>query len=63
MKKLFLTALMCVLTMSTFAQIKSFAVKGNRRGDFGLGVGLTMPVMENIVVYAHAHSSHKHHHH
>ena len=39
MKKLFLTALMCVLTMSTFAQIKSFEVKGNLRGDFGLGVG------------------------
>lgn len=48
MKKLFLTALMCVLTMSTFAQIKSLEVKGNLRGDFGLGVGITMPVMDKI---------------
>lgn len=48
MKKLFLMAVMCVMTMSAMAQIKSVDVKANLRGDFGLGVGITMPILENI---------------
>lgn len=48
MKKILLMAVMCVMTMSAMAQIKSFEVKGNLRGDFGLDAGFTMPVMENI---------------
>lgn len=48
MKKIFLMAMMCVITTSAFAQIKSLEVKGNLRGDFGIGAGLTMPVLEKI---------------
>lgn len=48
MKKIILMAVMCVMTVSAMAQIKSIDVKGNLRGDFGLGVGITMPLQENI---------------
>lgn len=48
MKKVLLMAIMCVMTMSAMAQIKSVEGKANLRGDFGLGVGITMPVMEKI---------------
>ncbi len=48
MKKIFLMAVMCVMTLSAMAQIKSVDVKGNLRGDFGVGVGLTLPVFDKI---------------
>lgn len=48
MKKLFLVALMCVMTVSAMAQIKSVDVKANLRGDFGLGAGITMPILPSI---------------
>lgn len=48
MKKIILMTVMCVMTLSAMAQIKSVDVKGNLRGDFGLGVGVTMPILENI---------------
>ena len=48
MKKIILMTVMCVMTLSAMAQIKSVDVKGNLRGDFGLGVGITMPILENI---------------
>ena len=48
MKKILFIAMMCVMALSATAQIKSVDVKGNLRGDFGLGAGFTMPVMEQI---------------
>lgn len=48
MKKIILMTIMCIMTLSAMAQIKSVDVKGNLRGDFGLGVGVTMPLQENI---------------
>ena len=48
MKKLFMVALLCTMTVSAMAQIKSVDVKANLRGDFGIGAGITMPVLESI---------------
>ena len=48
MKKLFMVALVCTMTVSAMAQIKSVDVKANLRGDFGIGAGITMPVLESI---------------
>ena len=48
MKKILLMAVMCLMTMSAMAQIKSVDVKANLRGDFGIGAGLTMPVFDKI---------------
>jgi len=48
MKKIFLMAMMCIVSMTAFAQIKSVEVKGNLRGDFGIGAGITMPLMSKI---------------
>ena len=42
MKKILLMAVMCLMTMSAMAQIKSVEVKANLRGDFGIGAGLTI---------------------
>jgi len=48
MKKIILMAVMCVMTLSAMAQIKSVEAKGNLRGDFGLGIGFTMPLMQQL---------------
>ena len=48
MKKIFLSALMCIVAMSASAQIdfKSVDVKASLRHDFGLGVGTTIGLSE-----------------
>lgn len=48
MKKIILMVVMCVMTLSAMAQIKSVEVKGNLRGDFGLGAGFTMPIVQQL---------------
>lgn len=52
MKKLLLSLLMCVVAMTASAQIKSFDVKANLRGDFGLGIGITMPTKASSLDFA-----------
>ena len=48
MKKFLLMAFMCMVALSSMAQIKSVEAKGNLRGDFGLGAGFTMGIMEKV---------------
>ncbi len=50
MKKFFLAALMCVMAMGAFAQVnfKSVEVKANLRHDFGIGVGTTVGISQDI---------------
>lgn len=48
MKKLFLLVFMCAMTVVSMAQIKSVDVKANLRGDFGIGAGVTMPLLESV---------------
>lgn len=49
MKKLFLAAMMCVMTITAMGQqIKSAEGRANLRGDFGIGAGITLNVMDQI---------------
>lgn len=48
MKKLFVTLALVAMTIAASAQIKSVDIKGDLRGDFGLGAGLTAGVIKNI---------------
>ena len=48
MKKIILTMMLCVMTLAASAQFKSFDVKGDLRGDFGLGVGVTANLFDKI---------------
>lgn len=48
MKKLFVTMMLCVMTIAASAQVKSIDVKADLRGDFGLGAGVTCGLMEKL---------------
>ena len=50
MKKVILAALMCIVSVSSFAQVnfKSVEAKLNLRGDLGVGVGTTIGLQENL---------------
>lgn len=48
MKKIFVTLALAVMTIAASAQIQSVDIKGDLRGDFGLGVGLTTGIVKEI---------------
>lgn len=48
MKKIFITMMLCVMTIAASAQVKSIDVKGDLRGDFGLGVGITANLFNEL---------------
>lgn len=48
MKKIFVTLMLCIMTIAASAQIKSVDVKADLRGDFGLGAGITMGIVDKI---------------
>lgn len=49
MKKVFLVAVMCIMTITAMGQqIKSVEARANLRGDFGIGAGFTLPIYEQI---------------
>lgn len=48
MKKIFATLALCVMTLAASAQVKSIDIKGDLRHDFGLGVGATFGIVNNI---------------
>lgn len=48
MKKIIITMMLCVMTLAASAQIKTIDVKGDLRGDFGLGVGITAGIFDKI---------------
>lgn len=50
MKKIFATLMLCVMTIAASAQVKSVDVKGDLRGDFGLGVGITADLVNNFEI-------------
>lgn len=53
MKKIFLMAVMCIMTITAMGQqIKSVEFKGNLRGDFGIGAGFTMPIFEDKIDFS-----------
>lgn len=48
MKKIFVTLMLCVMTIAASAQVKSVDVKADLRGDFGLGAGVTLGLADKI---------------
>lgn len=48
MKKTVISMLLCIMTIAASAQIKSVDIKGDLRGDFGIGAGVTMGIVNKI---------------
>lgn len=48
MRKILFMLVLCFTALTASAQIKSLEVKTNLRGDFGLGVGVTMPATASL---------------
>ena len=48
MKKLLFTLFLCVSALSSSAQLKTIDLRANVRGDFGIGAGVTMGVLQYI---------------
>lgn len=48
MKKIIISFLLCVVSLTASAQIKSLDLKGSLRSDLGLGAGLTFGVLEYV---------------
>lgn len=48
MKKMFVTLMLCIMTIAASAQLKTVDVKADLRGDFGLGAGVTFGLLEKI---------------
>lgn len=48
MRKIIISFMLCVMSLTTSAQIKSLDLKGSLRSDFGLGAGITFGVLEYV---------------
>ncbi|MBR6196101.1 MAG: outer membrane beta-barrel protein [Bacteroidaceae bacterium] len=48
MKKIILSMILGIMTITASAQLKSFDIKGDLRGDFGIGAGVTLGVNDKI---------------
>ncbi len=50
MKKIFVTMMLCAMTLAASAQVKSIDIKGNLRSDFGVGVGITADLIDKFEI-------------
>ena len=48
MKKIILSMILGIMTIAASAQIKTVDIKGNLRGDFGIGGGITLGINDKI---------------